>query len=225
MTQQLWTDVDRYLTDRLVASDPALDTALRTSAEAGLPEINVAPNQGKLLYLLALASGAERILEIGTLGGYSTIWLGRALPPDGKLVTLEADARHAEIARFNIAAAGLADRIEVIVGPALETLPELAARGEPPFDLSFIDADQAPTAEYFAWSLRLSHLGSLIIVDNVVRAGGVADDDNTEPRVLGMRRFFDELAAEERVAATAVQTVGSKGHDGFVLAVVTGGAN
>jgi len=225
MTEQLWTDVDQYLTDRLVPFDPALDSALRTSADAGLPEITVAPNQGKLLYLFALASGAERILEIGTLGGYSTIWLGRALPPQGKLVTLEADARHAEVAWGNIAKAGLADRVEVIVGPALETLPKLAARGEPPFDLTFIDADKVPTAEYFAWSLALSHVGSLIIVDNVVRAGGVADASSDEPSALGMRRLFDELADEPRVTATAVQTVGTKGHDGFVFAVVTGEVN
>jgi predicted O-methyltransferase YrrM len=222
MTQQLWTEVDQYLTDRLVPSDEALESALQNSADAGLPEISVAPNQGKLLHLFALASGAERVLEIGTLGGYRTIWLGRALPPRGRLVTLEADAHHAEVARANIARAGLADRVEMIVGPALETLPELVERRLPPFDLTFIDADKAPTAEYFAWSLRLSHVGSLIIVDNVVRQGGVADAASDEPSVVGMRRLFDALADEPRVTATAVQTVGSKGHDGFVLALVTG---
>ena len=222
MTQQLWTDVDRYLTDRLVPPDLALDSALQDSADAGLPEINVAPNQGKLLYLFTLASRATRILEIGTLGGYSTIWLGRALQPGGKLVTLEASARHAQVAEANIARAGLADRVEIIVGPALETLPSLAARAEPPFDLTFIDADEVPTLEYFTWSLRLSHLGSVIVVDNVVRGGRVADAASDDPSVLGMRRFFEALADEPRVMATAVQTVGSKGHDGFVFAVVTG---
>jgi len=225
MTQQLWTDVDRYLTDRLVPPDAALDSALRESADAGLPEINVAPNQGKLLYLFTLASGATRILEIGTLGGYSTIWLARALQPGGKLVTLEADARHARVAEANIARAGLADRVEVIVGPALESLPSLEARAEAPFDLTFIDADKVPTVEYFTWSLRLSHLGSVIVVDNVVRGGRVADPASDDPSVLGMRRFFEALADEARVMATAVQTVGSKGHDGFVFAVVTGEAN
>jgi predicted O-methyltransferase YrrM len=208
-----------------VPQDQALEAALHESAEAGLPQINVAPNQGKLLYLFALAIKAERVLEVGTLGGYSTIWLGRALASKGKVVTLEANAHHAEVARANIAGAGLEERVEVIVGPALESLPKLVARGEPPFDLSFIDADKVPTAEYFAWSLRLSHPGSLIIVDNVVRAGAVADSSTEEASALGMRRFFDALVDDGRVSATAVQTVGSKGHDGFVFAVVTGEAS
>jgi predicted O-methyltransferase YrrM len=221
MTEQTWTDVDRYLTDHLIPPDPALEATLRASARAGLPAINVTPNQGKLLSLLALVSGAERVLEIGTLGGYSTIWLARALPPGGRVVTIEADARHAELAEANIVAAGLGGKVEILVGVALETLPKLAARGEAPFDLVFIDADKASTADYFAWSLRLSHLGSVIVVDNVVRGGAVADPESTDKNVQGMRRFFDELASESRVSATAVQTVGSKGYDGFVLAVVT----
>jgi predicted O-methyltransferase YrrM len=220
VTQEQWTAVDGYITDHLLASDPVLEAALRASADARLPTVNVAPNQGKLLNLLALASRARTILEIGTLGGYSTIWLARALPASGRLVTLESDPRHAGVARANIAAAGLSDVVEIMVGPAAESLPKLAAQHRPPFDLVFIDADKPSTAEYFAWSLKLSHLGSLIVVDNVIRKGRIVQAEDDDPNVQGMRRFLDQLAGEPRVSATAIQTVGSKGYDGFVLAVV-----
>ncbi|HEU5109285.1 MAG TPA: O-methyltransferase, partial [Micromonosporaceae bacterium] len=187
---------------------------------AGLPEIQVAPNQGKLLQLMAQIRGARRILEIGTLGGYSTIWLARALPHDGRLVTMEYDRRHAEVARANIARAGLADRVEVRVGAALDLLPALARERPEPFDLTFIDADKQSNTEYFRWALRLSRVGSVIIVDNVVRGGRVTDPNSDDPSVVGTRRLFDALAAEPRVTATAIQTVGSKSYDGFAMAVV-----
>jgi predicted O-methyltransferase YrrM len=220
--REQWTAVDRYFTELLVPPDPALEAALVASAEAGLPAINVAPNQGKLLQLLAKLQGAKRILEVGTLGGYSTIWLARALPADGRLVTLEAVPKHAEVARANIARAGLADVVEVRLGPALELLPTLADEGFGPLDLAFIDADKENNPEYFQWALRLSRPGSLIIVDNVVRGGSVIDAGSTDPDIQGVRRFNDLLAAESRVEATAIQTVGAKGYDGFALAVVTG---
>jgi predicted O-methyltransferase YrrM len=220
MTEAVWTEVDHYFTDRLVAHDPVLEATLAASDAAGLPAIQVAPNQGKLLNLLARLRGARRILEIGTLAGYSTIWLARALPPDGRLITLEYDPRHAEVARANIAAAGLADRVEVRVGRALDTLAELA-RGKPgPFDLIFIDADKENNAEYFRWVLRLSAVGSLIVIDNVVRGGKVVDGNAEDPDVRGTRRLIDMLAAEPRVSATAIQTVGSKSYDGFAMALV-----
>jgi predicted O-methyltransferase YrrM len=221
MTQEQWTAVDRYLTDLLVPPDPALEAALQDSAAASLPAINVSPNQGKLLHLLARLQGARAILEIGTLGGYSTIWLARALPAEGRLVTLESDARHAEVARANIARAGLTDVVELRLGPALETLPQLAAEGRAPFDLIFIDADKESYPDYLAWSLRLSRRGSLIVADNVVRKGAVLEPASDDPRVQGARRFNERLAAEPRVSATAIQTVGSKGYDGFALALVT----
>jgi predicted O-methyltransferase YrrM len=213
MTQELWTTVDHYLNGLLVPPDP----------EAGLPPINVSPNQGKLLHLLARLQGARTILEIGTLGGYSTIWLARALPAGGRLVTLEADPKHAEVARANIARAGLADVVELRLGPALEILPQLAAEGPGPFDLIFIDADKQSYADYFAWALRLSRRGSLIVADNIVRNGAVIDPASDDPRVQGARRFNELLAAEPRVSATAIQTVGSKGYDGFALALVVAG--
>jgi len=218
--QQQWTAVDRYLTDLLVAADPVLDAALAASASAGLPPIHVAPNQGKLLQILAQLQGARTILEIGTLGGYSTIWLARALPAGGRLVTLEADPKHAAVAGANFARAGLGGVIELRLGRALDTLPALAAEPRGPFDLIFIDADKVNTADYFAWALRLSRRGSLIIVDNVVRNGAVADAASEDAGVRGVRRFHERLAAEPRVNATALQTVGSKGYDGFALAVV-----
>jgi len=221
VTQEQWASVDRYLAGLLVPSDPALEATLQASADAGLPPISVAPNQGKLLHLLVLASGARTVLEIGTLGGYSTIWLARALPSSGRLVTLETDPRHAAVAEHNIERAGLSDVVEILIGPAAETLPKLAAQHRPPFDLVFIDADKPATAEYLAWSLKLSHVGSLIIVDNVVRRGQVIESGSDDANVQGMRRFLDRLASESRVSATAIQTVGVKGHDGFVLAVVT----
>jgi predicted O-methyltransferase YrrM len=222
MTDDLWTAVDRYISDLLVDSDPALDKVLEESAAAGLPPIAVTPNLGKLLYLLARIQGAKRILEIGTLAGYSTIWLARALPPDGRLITLEADARHAEIARTNIARAGLADVVELRLGSALDTLPRLAAEGGGPFDLIFVDAEKRDNPAYFDWSLKLSRRGSVLVFDNVVRDGAVIDPANTSPSVQGIRRFNELLAAEPRVSATAIQTVGSKGYDGFAIALVTG---
>jgi predicted O-methyltransferase YrrM len=221
MAQEQWTAVDRYITDLLVPPDPALDAALQASDAAGLPPIQVSPNQGKLLQLLAQVQGARAILEIGTLAGYSTIWLARALPAGGRLITLEADPRHAEVAQANIARAGLAEVVDLRLGRALDTLPQLAAEGRGPFDLIFIDADKPPTAEYFTWALTLSRRGSLIIVDNVVRHGAVVDGASSDAGVQGVRRFNELLAAEPRVSATAIQTVGSKGYDGFAVALVT----
>jgi predicted O-methyltransferase YrrM len=224
MSEARWLAVDRYITDLLVRPDPALDAALETAAAAGLPPINVAPNQGKLLWLLARVQGARQILEIGTLGGYSTIWLARALPAEGRLITLEADPQHAEIARANIARAGLADIVELRLGRALDTLPKLATEQRGPFDLTFIDADKENNPDYFAWALRLSRRGSLIVIDNVVRGGAVADAGSGDPDIVGVRRLNDLLAAEPRVSATAIQTVGSKGYDGFAIALVTADA-
>ncbi|MGA3284717.1 MAG: O-methyltransferase [Verrucomicrobiota bacterium] len=221
MNQETWTAVDRYLADLFVPSDPALDAALAASVAAGLPPISVSPNQGKLLQLLARIQGARSILEIGTLGGYSTIWLARALPAGGRLITLEFEPKHAEVARANLIRAGLAGVVELRVGRALDTLPQLAAEGRGPFDLIFIDADKPSTADYFAWSLKLSRRGSVIIVDNVVRKGAVSDAASDDPNVRGMRRFHESLAAEKRVSATVFQTVGSKGYDGFAIALVT----
>lgn len=222
MSQERWTAVDRYITDLLVPPDPALDAALQASAAAGLPAISVSPSQGKLLQLLARLQGARAILELGTLGGYSTIWLARALPPGGRLVTLEADPKHAEVARANLARAGLEDVVEVRLGRGLDTLPRLAAEGGGPFDLIFIDADKPSIPDYFAWALRLSRRGSLIVVDNVVRDGAVVDAGSDDPNVQGVRRFNELLAAEPRVSATTLQTVGSKGYDGLTFALVTG---
>ncbi|MBE8989491.1 O-methyltransferase [Nostoc sp. LEGE 12450] len=221
MTQELWTEVDRYITDLLVPADPLLDEALQASDAAGLPPHNVSPNQGKLLMLLALIHKARTILEIGTLGGYSTIWLARALPTDGCLITLESNPQHAEVARENINRAGLAHLVEVRVGRAIETLPQLANEGYNPFDLIFIDADKPSNPEYFAWALKLSRRGSLIIADNVVRNGSVIETNSDDPSVQGVRRFNELLASEPRVSATAIQTVGSKGYDGFAIALVT----
>jgi predicted O-methyltransferase YrrM len=220
MNSPQWTAVDRYITDLFVRPDPALEAALEASAAAGLPAINVSPNQGKLLQLLALSHGARTILEIGTLGGYSAIWLARALPPGGRLVTLEADPTCAEVARGNLARAGLADVVELRLGPAQETLPQLEAEGRGPFDLIFIDADKPGYPDYFAWSLKLARRGTLIIADNVVRKGAVVDASSDDPTVQGVRRFNERLAAEPRVSATAVQTVGSKGYDGLAVAIV-----
>jgi len=220
MNQEQWTAVDHYITNLLIGPDPALDAALQASAGSGLPPHNVSPNQGQLLQLLAQAQGARTILEIGTLGGYSTIWLARALPRNGRLLTLEADPKHAEVAWANIAGAGLADVVELRLGRALDTLPQIAAEGWGPFDLIFIDADKPSNPDYFLWALQLSHGGSLIIVDNVVRNGAVVDAASTDPSVQGVRRLNELLAAEPRVRATAIQTVGSKGYDGFAVALV-----
>ncbi|WP_437993793.1 O-methyltransferase [Sorangium sp. So ce145] len=221
MAQEQWSAVDRYLTDLLVPSDAALDAALAASAAAGLPPINVAPNQGKLLHLLALIQGARAILEIGTLGGYSTIWLARALPAGGRLITLESEPKHAEVARANLDRAGLADIVELRLGRALDTLPKLAAEGRGPFDLIFIDADKPSNPDYFAWALKLSRRGSVIVIDNVVRKGAVIDPESADPNVQGVRRLNKLLAAERRVSATAIQTVGSKGYDGLAIVLVT----
>ncbi|MEU1700192.1 O-methyltransferase [Streptomyces pseudogriseolus] len=217
---RLWHTVDDYFTERLLGDDEALAAALRESEAAGLPPIAVSPLQGKLLQLLARLQGARRVLEIGTLGGYSTIWLGRALPADGRLVTLEYDPRHAEVAVRNLARAGLAERVEVRVGPALESLPKLADEQPPPFDLVFIDADKANNPHYVEWALRLTAAGSLIVLDNVVRGGRVADSGNTDPDVVGTRTALEMFGTHPRLDATAVQTVGAKDHDGFALARV-----
>jgi predicted O-methyltransferase YrrM len=219
-----WAAVDRYLTDLFVPVDPALDEALRASAAAGLPSIHVAPNQGKLLSLLAQVGGARRILEIGTLGGYSTIWLARALPRGGRLITLESEPAHAEVARANIERAGLSGVIDLRLGPAAQTLAQLVAGGAEPFDLIFIDADKPSHPEYLTWALRLSRRGTLIVADNIVREGAVADPASEDPRVQAARLFNERLAAEPRVLATAVQTVGSKGYDGFAIALVVADA-
>jgi predicted O-methyltransferase YrrM len=218
--QDLWSAVDQYLTDLLIPQDDALKSALKASADAGLPNIQVSPNQGKLLMLLAKMCGARNILESSTLGGYSTIWLARALPSGGKLITLEYEARHADVARANIARAGLADIVELRLGRAIEMLPQLQKENRGPFDLIFIDADKPSTADYFDWSLKLSRPGSVIIVDNVVRKGAVIDANSTDSQVQGIRRFNERLAAERRVSATAMQSVGSKGYDGFAIALV-----
>ena len=220
MDERVWTEVDRYVGDLLAPHDDALDAALRACVEAGLPPIQVSPPQGKLLQLLAQVRGARTILEFGTLGGYSTIWLARALPPDSRLITLEADPRYAEVARANIERAGLAEVVELRVGPALETLPELDAEGAGPFDLTFIDADKVNTPDYFAWALDRSTPGSLIVADNVVRGGTLADTTGEDPTAQAQRRLHEMLAAEPRVSATTIQTVGSKGYDGFTLAMM-----
>ncbi|WP_089101407.1 O-methyltransferase [Streptomyces hyaluromycini] len=217
---QLWDDVDFYFTSHLSPDDEALQSALRESEANELPHANVTANQGKLLQLLAQIQDARNILEIGTLGGYSTIWLARALPADGRLISLEYSARHAEVAVRNIARAGLEKVVEVRVGPALESLPNLADENPAPFDLVFIDADKANNPNYVEWALRLTRTGSLIVVDNVVRGGRVVDAESAEPDVVGTRAAIELIAAHPRLSGTAIQTVGSKGYDGFALARV-----
>ena len=223
--QERWSAVDDYIASLLVPKVPALDQALGAAEDAGLPPIAVTPNMGRLLELLARMQGARKILELGTLGGYSTIWLAKALDAGGRLVTLEAEPRFAEVARANIARAGFADVVQQRVGPALETLPELAAEEAGPFDLIFIDADKANNPGYLQWSLRLSRPGTVIVTDNVVRDGAILDPDAGDPTVgnagiQGIRRFYELLSAEPRLDATAIQTVGAKGYDGFALAIV-----
>jgi predicted O-methyltransferase YrrM len=220
MTQEVWTAVDQYINAVLFPNDPVLDAALQASTAAGLPSIQVSPPQGKLLHLLARMQCARNILEIGTLGGYSTIWLARALPVGGRVLTLEADQKHADVARSNFARAGLADVIELRLGKALDTLPQIATEGRGPFDLIFIDANKSNMPDYFEWALKLSHRGSVIIADNVIRDGAVIEAASKDPDIQGVRRFNGRLAAESRVSATEIQTVGSKGYDGFALAVV-----
>jgi len=218
MMQELWTAVDRYITDNVVLEDDVLRAATDAAAAAGLPAISVTPGEGKLLYLLARLMGARTVLEIGTLAGYSTIWLGRAIGALGRVITLEADPAHAEVARANLARAGLDTIVDVRVGKALDTLPSVASAA--PFDLVFIDANKKDNPEYFQWALGLTRPKSLIIVDNVVRSGEVINADTTDPRVVGVRQLNALLAAEKRVSATTIQTVGAKGYDGFTLALV-----
>src|SRR6476469_4323133 len=218
--QTTWNRVDDYLGEKLLGSDDALESALAASDEAGLPAIAVSPPQGRLLELIARSIGARKVLEIGTLGGYSTICLGRAVGPDGRVISLEYEPRHAEVARGSIATAGLSEVGQVRVGRALDLLPGVLADGIGPFDLVFIDADKTSNADYVDWSIRLARPGTVIIVDNVVRDGRVTDPSQSSPDVLGTRRMFDALEADQRVEATAIQTVGSKGYDGFVYAVV-----
>lgn len=222
MSREAWSAFDAYLDETLVRPDLVLEEALRASEAAGLPAISVSPAQGKFLNLLARSVGARAILEIGTLGGYSAIWLARALPQDGaRLVTLELEEKHAALARANLARAGLAAVAQVRVGRALDTLPQLEREGAGPFDFVFIDADKPSIPEYFDWALRLARRGTVIVVDNVVRGGAVADAASTDAAVLGVRRLNERMAAEPRVSATVLQTVGSKGHDGFALALVS----
>ncbi|MDQ0325281.1 putative O-methyltransferase YrrM [Rhodopseudomonas julia] len=221
MTTKEWQVVDTYLEATVVGSDERLQAALSANEAAGLPAIDVSPAQGKLLHLLARMAGAKRILEIGTLGGYSTIWLARALPDDGRLVSLEAAEEHAAVARANIARAGLAEKVEIRVAPALETLPHLVEEGDGPFDFIFIDADKPNNPAYLEWALKLSRSGTVIFGDNVVRDGQVTDPQSAQPGVVGTRRFLEMIGGEPRLSATAIQTVGAKGWDGFVLAIVT----
>jgi len=226
MARELWAAVDEYVADHLIGKDAALDAVLAASDRAGLLGVPISAGQGRMLELLVRISGSRRVLEIGTLGGYSTIWLARGLPTDGQVITLELDAHAAEVAHSNIASVGLADRIEVRVGAALQSMQELVAEGSEPFDLIFIDADKQNNPGYLEWALKLSRAGTVIIADNVVRAGLILDPDATDPRLGdggldGLRRFYDLLGSEPRVTATVIQTVDAKGHDGFALALVT----
>ena len=220
MTGDLWTEVDQYFSGKLLPKDPILDAAVESAEKAGLPPIAVSPNQGKFLHMLAQLVNARAILELGTLGGYSTIWLARGMRNGGRLITVELDPKHAEVARSNIARAGLKDLVEVRIGSALEVLPQLSADKRGPFDLIFIDADKQNIPAYFEWSMKLSHPGTLIIVDNVVRDGEVIDADSADDRIAGVRKFVDLLAAESRASATTIQTVGTKGYDGFTMVLV-----
>jgi predicted O-methyltransferase YrrM len=220
-SDQLWTSVDQYLTGLFLPPDAVLDAAVKASDAGGLEPIAVSPIQGKFLHLLAKIHNARKILEIGTLGGYSTIWLGRALPAEGRLITLEADPKHAEIARANIARANLSGAVQVRLGRAQETLPKLIDEGVGPFDMIFIDADKTGYPDYFSFAMKLSRRGTLIVADNVIRKGAVADPSSTDANVQGVRRFNAIVAADKRVSATALQTVGAKGYDGFTIAMVT----
>lgn len=220
MSQEIWNAVDDYVAPRLAEHDDALSGALAASTAAGLPEIAVSQLQGQMLHVLAKSVGALKILEIGTLGGYSTIWLARALPDGGRVVTLELEPHHAEVARANLQKAGVDDVVDIRVGMAIETLPQLVAEGAGPFDLVFIDADKPSGPDYLQWALKLTRPGSLIIVDNVVRNGELANAESDDEKVLGCRRLVEMLEHEPRVTSTVVQTVGTKGHDGFAMAVV-----
>lgn len=220
MTQKTWSAVDDYIVANLIAADPVLDAVLEANRAAGLPAIDVSAPQGRLLNLLVRTSGAKRVLEVGTLGGYSTIWMARGLPAGGRVVTLEANPHHADVARANIERAGLAAMIEVRTGAALETLPGLAAEGEGPFDLVFIDADKPNNPGYLDWALRLARPGTIIVCDNVIRNGAVVDAESGDANVEGARAAFRIMGSHPRLTATALQTVGSKGYDGFIVAVV-----
>jgi predicted O-methyltransferase YrrM len=220
MSDERWSAVDAYFSETIIGRDSVFDAALAANAAAGLPSIDVSAAQGKMLYLLARMAGARKALEIGTLGGYSTIWIARALPREGRLLTIEYSDQHADVARANIARAGLSDRVEVRAGAALDILPKIEAERLAPFDFVFIDADKTNNANYLSWALRLSRPGTVIVVDNVVRAGAIADAASNDPDVTGTRRMFDMMAREPRVQATAIQTVGAKGWDGFALAIV-----
>lgn len=220
MNQEQWSAVDHYFGQLFTSPDPSLDTTLQSTVEAGIPAINVAPNQGKLLHLLARLNKAQTILEIGTLAGYSTIWLARALPTEGRLITLELNPQHAAVARRNLDQAGVGPQVEIMLGPALDSLAQLAERGLPAFDLVFIDADKATTPQYLEWALRLTKPGSLIIIDNVVRGGAVADPTSTDMNVQGIQKALAMLAANTSVITTALQTVGSKGYDGLAIGLV-----
>jgi predicted O-methyltransferase YrrM len=218
--QKKWTEVDDYIASLLIPPDAALDGALKASDEAGLPPINVSANQGKLLMLFARMLNARNILEIGTLGGYSTIWMARGMAEGGRLITLEYEAKHAEVATANLVRAGLSGRVEIRVGRAGDTLPKLVEEGRGPFDLVFIDADKQGYTEYLQWSMKLSRRGTVIVADNVVRNGAITDEASSDEMVQGIRRFNRALAAEKRVSATEIQTVGSKGYDGLAIATV-----
>ena len=220
MTQELWSAVDQYIDDELALTDPVLAAALAANAEGGLPAIDVTAGQGKLLYMLARLAGARRILEIGTLGGYSTIWLARALPPDGQLITLEFEPKHADVAKSNVQRAGFSKIVDVRVGAALDALPVIEAEKGGPFDLFFIDADKVNNPVYFDWAIKLSRPGSVIIVDNVVREGGLADASSDDPAIRASRKVTELLGSDPRVDGTVIQTVGTKGYDGFAIAVV-----
>jgi len=220
MTEDLWTEVDQYFSGKLLPKDPILDAAVESAEKAGLPPIAVSPNQGKLLHMLAQLVNARAILELGTLGGYSTIWLARGMRPGGRLITVELDPKHAQVARANISRAGLKDVVEIRIGSALDVLPQLSAEKRGPFDLIFIDADKQNIPAYFEWSMKLSHPGTLIIVDNVVRDGEVIDANSPDDRIAGVRKFVDLLATESRASATTIQTVGTKGYDGFTMVLV-----
>ena len=220
MSQKTWTTVDSYLAETLIPADPILEAALAANAAAELPSIDVSPTQGKFLHLLATIHGAKRILEVGTLGGYSTIWLARALPGDGKLISLEFSPKHAAVAQSNVRNAGLSSIVEIRVGAAADSLAQLHKEGAQPFDMIFIDADKPNNPTYLEWAVKLSRKGTLIVVDNVIRDGKIADADSTDPAITGTRRMFEMLAANPSLEATALQTVGSKGYDGFAFALV-----
>jgi len=222
VSQKQWDEVDEYFNALFVPPDHALEAALQSTVDAGIPQINVAPNQGKLLYLLARSHSTRSILEVGTLAGYSTIWLARGMQPGGRLVTLEIDAKHAEIARENVDRAGVSDAVEVRLGPASESLAQLVSEGADPFDLVFIDADKVSTPTYLEWSIKLTRPGSLIIIDNVVRHGQVSNPESTDVNVQGIQKALAMLADDPRFVVTAIQTVGSKGYDGLALALRVG---